>query len=63
MVYFQNKNPIKNLLYFMDIWYMYFTAIWDILWILGIFCKLALFPVLVSCAKKNLATLDNTTPP
>jgi hypothetical protein len=31
---------------------VYFTTIWYILWPLDIF-----FPVLVSCTKKNLATL------
>jgi hypothetical protein len=44
---------------------IYFMAIWNILWIFGIFCDHLLdivliwyiFPVLVSCTKKNLATL------
>jgi hypothetical protein len=32
--------------------YIYFVAIWNILWLFGIFP-----PFLVCCAKKNLATL------
>jgi hypothetical protein len=36
----------------------YFTDIWDILWPLGTFVFIwFLFPVLVSCTEKNLATL------
>jgi hypothetical protein len=43
-------------------------AIWNILWIVEIFLTIwrilssfgAFFPVLVSCTKKNLATLVNT---
>jgi hypothetical protein len=31
---------------------VYFVAIWNILWLFGIY-----FPVLVCCTKKNLATL------
>jgi hypothetical protein len=36
-----------------------FTAIWYILWSSGIFCShmVNIFPVLVRCTKKNLATL------
>jgi hypothetical protein len=53
-----------HLVYFMAIWYIlwpfgpfygqlvFFMAIWYILWLFGI-----LFPVLVCCHKKNLATL------
>jgi hypothetical protein len=43
MVYFHTKNPTlgkflkvlqwKTLVHFMDIWSMYFTAIWYILWL------------------------------
>jgi hypothetical protein len=37
----------------------YFMEIWDILWSFGTFCirLVHFFPVLVSCSKKNLATL------
>jgi hypothetical protein len=67
MVYFQTKNPSlgkilsalewKMLIYFMAIRNIsrhsgYFMTIWYIL------CLLALFPVLVSRTKKNLATLS-----
>jgi hypothetical protein len=36
----------------------YFTAIWYILWLFGIFVGylVYIFPVLVCCTKKNLAT-------
>jgi hypothetical protein len=37
-----------------------FTAVSYILWTFGIFCDhfgICIFPVLVSCTKKNLATL------
>jgi hypothetical protein len=37
---------------------VYFVAIWNILWLLGIF-----YLVLVSCTKKNLATLRQTAFP
>jgi hypothetical protein len=37
---------------------VYFTAIWCILWTFGLFCSnLYMYPVLVYCTKKNLATL------
>jgi hypothetical protein len=70
MVCFRTKNPTlgkfwrvlqrKILAYFMNIWsilrhYKYFMAIWYILWLFGIFS-----PVLVSCTKKNLATLSES---
>jgi hypothetical protein len=46
--------------------FIYFMAIWNILWRLGIFYDHLvhfvfiwyIFPVLVSCAKKHLATLN-----
>jgi hypothetical protein len=38
--------------------FVYFTAIWYILGQFGIFCGyFGIFPVLVCCTKKNLATL------
>jgi hypothetical protein len=67
MVSFQTKNPNldkfwraldrKMLMYFMTIWNIlqtlrYFMTIWYTLYSFGTF-----FPVLVSCNKKNLATL------
>jgi hypothetical protein len=69
MVYSQTKNP--NLGKFwraldgenVDVFYShleYFTHIRDILWIFDTFCVHLVntfFPVLVSCTKKNLATL------
>jgi hypothetical protein len=62
MVYFQTKNPNlgrgfewKMMLYFCSICHLpYFMANWYIFWLFGIFC-----PALVSCRKKNLATLIN----
>jgi hypothetical protein len=44
-------------MYFLE----YFTDIWDILFPLGTFlCSFGtIFPVLVTCAKKNLATLSS----
>jgi hypothetical protein len=39
---------------------VYFMAIWSILWPFGLFCGYllrVLFPILVCCTKKNLATL------
>jgi hypothetical protein len=71
MVYFQTKRPnlgklwraldCKMLLYFwpFGIFYghlRYFITIWCILCSFGTF-----FPVLVSCTKKNLATLSSET--
>jgi hypothetical protein len=41
-----------NLVYFTDISYAYFMAIWYICWLFGIFS-----PVLVSISEKSLATL------
>jgi hypothetical protein len=68
MVSFQTKNPNlgkfwrvlywKMLLYFMAIW-----NIWDILCPFGTFCVhlvCTFFLALVSCTKKNLATLAPT---
>jgi hypothetical protein len=59
MVYFQTKNPNLGESWRALDWKMlvYFTAIWDILRPFGAF-----FPVLVSCTKKNLATLLNIMP-
>jgi hypothetical protein len=67
MVYFQTKNPILSKFRRALDWKMliHFTAIWNILRIFGIFydhlvhlCSFGtLFQVLVSCTKKNLATL------
>jgi hypothetical protein len=46
-----------------DIFYghlKHFTDIWDILWPFGTFVFIRyIFPVLVSCTKKNLATLES----
>jgi hypothetical protein len=42
---------------FADIWDMYFMTVWYILCSFGTF-----FPILVSCTKKNLATLVPTPP-
>jgi hypothetical protein len=47
---------MENLGIFYD-HFVYFTAIGNILWSFGISCGL---PVLVSCTKKNLATLRST---
>jgi hypothetical protein len=72
MAYFQAKNPnlgifeslgIENVgIYFVVILNMCFTTIFYVLWslwyILWSFGKF--FPVLVCCAKKNLATLIST---
>jgi hypothetical protein len=44
-----------RLVYFTANWYTYFMAIWYILWSFGI-----LFPILLCCTKKNLATLMST---
>jgi hypothetical protein len=45
-------------IYFMAIRSSYFTAMWYSLWSFGIFIgHLVLFPALVCCTKKNLATL------
>jgi hypothetical protein len=74
MVYFQNKNANlgKFRLAKKDVgkfygYFVYFTAIWYILWPFGIFSGHfgIFFPVLVCCTKKNLATPENTlkTPP
>jgi hypothetical protein len=71
MVYFETKNPIlgnfkrafdwKMLIYFMANWNILCTEIWDILSPFGTVCvHLEFFPVLVSCFKKNLATLSVT---
>jgi hypothetical protein len=70
MVYFRTKNPNfgifwrvlqwKLLVYFMAIWSI-FRPFWYILWRLGIFCNhLVIFPVLVYCTTKNLATLPGS---
>jgi hypothetical protein len=72
MVYFQTKNPNvgkfwrvsqwKLLVYFMTIWSILCTAIWYILLQSGTAYGnlVSIFPVLVICAKKNLATLKAT---
>jgi hypothetical protein len=67
IAYFQTKNPNlgkfwkalqwEMLVYVIATWsiyghLVYFVALWYILWLFGTF-----FPVLVSCTKKNLATL------
>jgi hypothetical protein len=67
MVCFQTKNPNLGKFCRALYWKMltYFMAIWNILWRFGIFYDhfvhflfiWYIFPVLVSCAKKNLATL------
>jgi hypothetical protein len=67
MVSFQTKNPNLGKFWKAPDWKMliYFMAIWNILPTFGIFYNyLAYFvfiwhisPVLVSCTKKNLATL------
>jgi hypothetical protein len=70
MVYFQTKNPNLGKLWrvFQLKMLVYFTAIWFILLPFGIFCGhlihfmfiLNIFPILVCCTNKNLATLDET---
>jgi hypothetical protein len=42
--------------------FVYFTAIWYILYPFGTYmlCFWDIFPVLVTCTKKNLATLTET---
>jgi hypothetical protein len=67
MVCFQTKNPNLGQFWRALDWkmFVYFMAIWSILWRFGIFCDHLvhfvfirfIFPVLVSCTKKNLATL------
>jgi hypothetical protein len=67
MVTFQTKNPILGKFCRVLQWNMlaYFMAVWYTLQPFGIFCGHLLylivipytFPVLVCCAKKNLATL------
>jgi hypothetical protein len=61
MVCFQTKNPNLGKFWRALGWkiFMYFMAIWNILWRFGIFNDhlVHFFPVLVSCTKKNLATL------
>jgi hypothetical protein len=67
MVCFQTKNPNLGKFWRVIDWKMliYFMAIWNILWRFGIiydhlvhiFFIWYIFPVLVSCNKKNLATL------
>jgi hypothetical protein len=53
---FQTKNP--NDVGTLDVHLVYFTAIWYILWPVGIFCGyLVYFSVLVYFTKENLATL------
>jgi hypothetical protein len=51
-------------MYIVDTFYVhkvYFTAIWNILWLFGTFYgHLCIFPVLVCCTKNNLATLTTT---
>jgi hypothetical protein len=69
MVCFQTKNPKLGKFYrALDCkMFIYFIAIWNILWRFGIFCDHLvhfvftwyIFPVLVSFIKKNLATLLN----
>jgi hypothetical protein len=70
MVFFKTKNPnlgkfaIDNLSIFYE-YFVYLKAIGNILWPFGIFFVIwyilwpfgKLFPVLVCCTKKNLATL------
>jgi hypothetical protein len=67
MVYFQTKNPNLGKFWRALDWKMliYFMAIWNILWRFGIFYDHLvhfifiwyILLVLVSCTKKNLATL------
>jgi hypothetical protein len=61
MVYFQTKNPNLGKFWSALQWnmlvnfiaiHMYFTAVWYILWPFW-----SIFPVLVCCTKKNLATM------
>jgi hypothetical protein len=69
--YLQTKNPFGGTCN-ARCWYTYVTAIWSILWPVGLFCGQLVyfvvilyilwpfcifFLVLVFCAKKNLATL------
>jgi hypothetical protein len=51
-------NFVENVNIFYGHW-VYFTAVWNILWPSGIFggYLVDLFPVLVYCTKKNLSTL------
>jgi hypothetical protein len=68
MVCFQTKNPNLGKFWRVLDWvrFIYFTAIWKILSIFEIFHDQLvhfvfiwyIFPFLVSCTKKNLATLD-----
>jgi hypothetical protein len=68
MVCCQTKNPNMGKFWRVLDWkmFIYFMAIWNILWRFGIFyVRLVhfvliwyIFPVLVSCTKKNLATLS-----
>jgi hypothetical protein len=67
IVWFQTKDPNLGKNFRASEWKMliYFMAIWNILWIFGVFFDHSvyfvliwcIFPVLVSCTKKNLATL------
>jgi hypothetical protein len=63
MAYFQTKNPnlgkfwsvcklYGHLVYTYNFHFVYFMAVWLILWTIWY-----IFPVLVCCTKKNLATL------
>jgi hypothetical protein len=71
MVCFQTKNPNLGEFWRALDWKMliYFMATWNILWTFGVFYDLLvhfvsiwyIFPVLVSCTKKNLATLVRLT--
>jgi hypothetical protein len=70
MVSFQTKNPTLGKLWRAFDWKMliYFMAVWNILQTFGILSDRLvhlvliwyIFPVLVSCIKKNLATLEET---
>jgi hypothetical protein len=70
VVCFQTKNPDLGKFWRALDWKMFinFMATWNILWRFGIFYDHLvhfvfiwyIFPVLVSCAKKNLATLEKT---
>jgi hypothetical protein len=53
-IYFQTKNPTKGKFSRLLQWTLlaYFMVMWSFLRPFGIF-----FPILVCCAKKNLATL------
>jgi hypothetical protein len=65
-VWFQTKNNLGNfwraLPRLESVYTVYIhIAIWNILWRFWIFLTIwYIFPVLVSCTKKNLATLDES---